>query len=222
MRLWLTYLQKSVRINKAVKEPEGSVGRTKRLTDEELLAKARDHFIQKGSRASTREIAKEAGISESVIYQRFPTKDRLFFAAMTPPPMDVESLLKSLPPDGDTLLQLEAIAIRMMDYFREIMPVLLQLVTHPRFDMQVFSEGHPDSAFENMHDGIMYYLRKLVSRDVLREDQLAPTATILFATFHNLAFLERLGLHGGSFPEEEIRTIVRTLWYGIGQDERQD
>ncbi|EKE96356.1 helix-turn-helix transcriptional regulator [Tolypothrix sp. LEGE 11397] len=32
--------------------------------------------------ASTRDIAKKAGISEAVIYQRFGTKEDLFFAAM--------------------------------------------------------------------------------------------------------------------------------------------
>ena len=192
------------------------MGRNKILKDEELLTVARDVFTRLGSGASTREIAREAGISEAVIYQRYPTKDRLFFAAMTPPPLDVSSLLGALPPEGETLEQLEAIALRMMDYFREIMPILLQLVTHPKFDMQSFIEGHPESAFNNMHDGILGYLDGLVEKGRLRQDQLPSTATILFATFHNLAFLERLGIRGGKFPDEEIRDVVRTLWEGIG------
>jgi hypothetical protein len=37
----------------------------------------------------------------------------------------------------------------------------------------------------------------------------------LFAALHSLAFLERLGVHGGKFDEAIIRTMVRSLWTGL-------
>ena len=71
------------------------MGRRKRIEDEELLAVARGVFVKQGFAASTREIARRAGISESVIYQRHPTKAHLFFAAMVPPALNVEALLSA-------------------------------------------------------------------------------------------------------------------------------
>jgi hypothetical protein len=37
----------------------------------------------------------------------------------------------------------------------------------------------------------------------------------LFAALHSLAFLERLGVHGGKFDEATIRAMVRSLWTGL-------
>ena len=44
------------------------MGRRKLVEDDELLAVAREVFVEKGIAASTREIAHRAGISEAVIY----------------------------------------------------------------------------------------------------------------------------------------------------------
>jgi hypothetical protein len=37
----------------------------------------------------------------------------------------------------------------------------------------------------------------------------------LFAALHSLAFLERLGVHGGPFDDAVIRAMVRSLWTGL-------
>ncbi len=60
------------------------MGRHKIIEDDELLAKARDIFVKEGINVSTRKIAEEIGISSSVLFQRFKSKEELFFAAMTP------------------------------------------------------------------------------------------------------------------------------------------
>ena len=58
------------------------MGRQKTISDEQVLRVARDLFRDKGHTATTREIAQAAGISEAILYQRFGSKDDLFFAAM--------------------------------------------------------------------------------------------------------------------------------------------
>ena len=93
------------------------MGRRKLVEDDELLAVAREAFVEKGIAASTREIARRAGISEAVIYQRHPTKAHLFFAAMVPPASNVEDLLSAPADDLSVLEQLEEIALGMMEYF---------------------------------------------------------------------------------------------------------
>src|SRR6266481_501234 len=106
-----------------------SVGRTKTISDTELLAAARRVFVEEGFAASTKAIARLAGVSEGVIFQRFTTKEDLFFAAMIPPPVDLSRLLHHPRSKGRSLL--EKITLSMLDYFRSTLPVLLPLMSHP-------------------------------------------------------------------------------------------
>lgn len=70
------------------------MGRRKTIPDDELLAAARQAFIEEGIGISTRAIAKRAGISEGVLFQRFGTKIDMLFKAMVPPPLEVEALIE--------------------------------------------------------------------------------------------------------------------------------
>jgi AcrR family transcriptional regulator len=191
------------------------MGRRKRIEDDALLAVAREVFVAKGIAASTREIARRAGISEAVIYQRHPTKAHLFFAAMVPPALNVEDLLAAPAHDRSVVEQLEGIALGMMRYFREVVPILLQLVTHPAFDVEQFAQRHPDSPFGRMHLGLLQYLESQRERGRIVAETVGPAALTLLAALHSLAFLERLGVHGGTFDDALIRAIVRSLWTGL-------
>jgi AcrR family transcriptional regulator len=191
------------------------IGRRKLVADDELLAVAREVFVEKGIAASTREIARRAGISEAVIYQRHPTKAHLFFAAMIPPPANVEDLLSAPANDLSVVEQLEGIALGMMTYFRQVMPILMRLVTHPEFDLEKFAERHHDSAFGRMQLGLIQHLEAQRERGNIVAEDARPAALALFAALHSLAFLERLGVHGGKFDEAIIRAMVRSLWTGL-------
>jgi AcrR family transcriptional regulator len=191
------------------------MGRRKLVEDDELLAVARKAFVEKGLAASTREIARRAGISESVIYQRHPTKAHLFFAAMIPPPLTVENLFSAPANDLSVVEQLERIALGMMRYFREVAPILLQLVTHPEFHPEMFAQRHPDSPFGRMQLGLIQYLESQRECGRIVAENVGSTALTLFAALHSLAFLERLGVHGGKFNDAVIHAMVRSLWTGL-------
>ena len=191
------------------------MGRRKLVEDAELLAVAREVFVEKGIAASTRQIARRAGISEEVIYQRHPTKAHLFFAAMVPLALNVEDLLFAPANDLSVVEQLERIALGMMSYFREVMPILLRLVTHPEFDLEKFAQRHPDSPFGRMHLGLIRYLESERERGRIVAENVGHAALTLFAVLHSLAFLERLGVHGGKFNDAMIRAMVRSLWTGL-------
>jgi AcrR family transcriptional regulator len=191
------------------------MGRRKLVEDDELLAVAREVFVEKGIAASTREIAHRAGISEAVIYQRHPTKAHLFFAAMVPPALHMEDLLSIPTDDLSVEQQLEGIALGMMRYFREVVPILMRLVTHPDFDGETFVQRHPDSPFGRMHLGLIQYLESQRARGRIVAEHVGPAALTLFAALHSLAFLERLGVHGGTFDDAVIRAMVRSLWTGL-------
>lgn len=191
------------------------MGRRKLVEDGKLLAVAREVFVEKGIAASTREIARRAGISEAVIYQRHPTKAHLFFAAMVPPALEVEDMLAAPANDLSVLEQLESISLGMMKYFREVVPILMLLVTHPEFDFEKCMHRHPDSPFGRMHLGLIQYLESQRKRGRIVAENVESTALTLFAALHSLAFLERLGVHGGRFDETIIRAVVRSLWTGL-------
>ncbi len=101
------------------------MGRNKTISDDELLDVARDTFVEQGFAASTKEIARRAGVSEGLIFQRFQTKEDLFFAAMIPPSADLSRLLDHPVQRRRERALLEKVTFSMIEYFRDTPPVLL-------------------------------------------------------------------------------------------------
>ncbi len=189
------------------------MGRKKTISDAELLDAARRVFVEQGFGASTKEIARQAGVSEGVIFQRFATKEDLFFAAMIPPSVDLDRLLNHSRCTGRALL--EKLTFAMIDYFRETLPVLLPLMSHPAFRFEEFAKRHPDSP--------MLLLRRQLVEFFVRERQagrIGPVdpgaaALLVWSTAHAIPFFERLGAHGGQFEAGIVRSMVRCLWDGL-------
>ena len=191
------------------------MGRKKRIKDEELLAIARDVFIEKGIGAPTHEIARQAGISEGVIFQRYTTKEELFFAAMVPPPVNLDEIFGNRTQDHDACKNLEEIALAMLAYFRGMMPMALRLSTHPAFvPKKVFAH---DSAIPEIGllNGLREYFEEEKSRGRLKSDDTAAAAGILIATVHSLALFEIMGAHGGHMQDDVLRAMIRSFWNGL-------
>ncbi len=58
------------------------MGRPTILSDEKILSAARRVFLERGIRATTAEVAREAGVAEGSLFKRWKTKHALFFAAL--------------------------------------------------------------------------------------------------------------------------------------------
>ena len=54
------------------------------LSDPHILDAARAVFLERGIAATTAEVARRAGVAEGSIFKRWPTKQALFYAALTP------------------------------------------------------------------------------------------------------------------------------------------
>ncbi|MBW4635178.1 MAG: TetR/AcrR family transcriptional regulator [Iphinoe sp. HA4291-MV1] len=104
------------------------MGRSRTITDEQILEAARAVFLEDGFGASTQEIARQAGISEASIFKRFSTKENLFFAALgisiTP---DWINDLKTLSGQGDLKENLIVLSQRILDFFRDTMPRMMMI-----------------------------------------------------------------------------------------------
>jgi hypothetical protein len=63
--------------------------------------------------------------------------------------------------------------------------------------------------------GLIQYLESQRERGRIVAENVGPAALTLFAALHSLAFLERLGMHGGKFNDAVIRAMVRSLRTGL-------
>src|SRR6516164_10007940 len=139
------------------------MGRHKTISDDDVLRVARDVFLAQGHTATTREIAEAAGISEAILYQRFGSKDDLFFAAMHPRGPDIEVILGPVDPPDDARCYLSAVVVRIGHYFAEVIPLALRVMTHPSFDPGSLARAQPNAA-AILRKGLMERLPYLARR----------------------------------------------------------
>jgi AcrR family transcriptional regulator len=106
------------------------MGRTSKITDEQILAAARQVFLAQGAGASTLDIAALAGISEASIFKRFGTKQALFLRAIgiAESPLWVNRLATHSPTQA---IQFELLDLckDMAVFYQDFMPRVMMLMT---------------------------------------------------------------------------------------------
>lgn len=109
-------------------------GRPPRISDEQILEKARDVFLEHGIRATTAEVALRARISEGTIFHRFKSKDALFRAAMRFDPEQGPHIIEELMPrvgSPDLRASLVGFGYGLLDAGRVILPVMMMSWSNP-------------------------------------------------------------------------------------------
>lgn len=102
--------------------------RPRQTSDEEILAVARDCFMEKGLQVSTRTIAEKLGLSQPALFKRFKTKADLFIAALTPSEkMPVLDWIEQQPAEGPLLPQMETLLFKVWEQLKEIIPRVMVL-----------------------------------------------------------------------------------------------
>jgi len=112
-------------------------GRPPVISDEQILEKARDVFLEHGIRATTAEVALRARISEGTIFHRFKSKDALFRAAMRFDPEQGPRIIEDLLPRvgaPDLRASLVAFGYGLVDAGRVIVPVMMMSWSNPSGD----------------------------------------------------------------------------------------
>jgi AcrR family transcriptional regulator len=188
------------------------MGRQKTITDEEVLRVARTLFREQGHTATTREIAQAAGISEAVLYQRFGSKDQLFFAAMHPRGPDLEQLLGPKDPPEDALTYLRTVVVRLGEHFADVIPLVLRVMMHPSFDPANLARAQPGGPAV-VQEGLAERLASLARRGELALPSATVTARLLMSLAHDWA-LRRV--HGTpSRAPRELKEMVDVVWEGL-------
>jgi len=169
-------------------------------------------FREQGHTATTRQIAEVAGISEAVLYQRFGSKDELFFAAMHPRGPDIECLLGPTNPAEDALAYLHAVVVRLGEHFADVIPLGLRVMMHPSFDPASLARVQPGGPAA-LREGLAQRLAALARRKELAMPSAAVTARLLISLAHDWA-LRRV--HDTS-PRgvRELKEMVDVVWEGL-------
>src|SRR5437867_10543905 len=144
------------------------MGRHTTISDDDVLQVAREVFRAQGHTASTRAIAEAAGISEAVLYQRFGSKNELFFAAMRPGGPDLAELLGPADPPDDARAYLRATVVRIARHFAAVLPLALHVMTHPSFHPRDLARAGPGRP-TGLHEALAERLAALA-----RRKQIAP------------------------------------------------
>ena len=195
-------------------DEEINLARPRRIEDETLLEAARKVFVEKGAAATTREIAERAGVSEGLLFQRYHTKADLFFAALAPPAADPVAILRSDARGTDACQSLEEAALRMLAYFREVMPLLLTLVSHPSFDPERFFRHEAPASLQSWIHSLVDFIDAQQGAGSQRTGA-HDAAVLLTCALFGAALIDTAGIHGDALPDDTVRGMVRSLWNGI-------
>jgi AcrR family transcriptional regulator len=190
------------------------------ISDDQILEAARVVFVRNGISATTKEIARQAGVAEGSIFRRFSTKEALFAAAvMNPrPPIWVREL-DHLVGQGEPRENLIHITLGMMRFLQEMLP----LVMVGWSSSSVQSAGQPLDNSREEPPGVRdrrlltQYLQKEMDMGRLRACNAEAVARMLFGVCLNFV-MDRLILRQ-AISQEEINTFVEgvavAMWEGI-------
>jgi AcrR family transcriptional regulator len=189
------------------------MGRQKTISDDEVLRVARDVFREGGHTATTREIAQIAGISEAVLYQRFGSKDDLFFAAMAPSEPDIDKLLGPKEPPDDAHAYLRSVAVRIGEYFADVLPLVVHMMTHPSFDPTALARHLPTTPAIRLREGLAERLASLVRRKRMVAPSEDVTARLLVSLAHDWALgrMHQIPSRG----VRDLKEMVDVVWEGL-------
>ncbi|MFN7943031.1 MAG: helix-turn-helix domain-containing protein [Thermoanaerobaculia bacterium] len=197
------------------------MGRHKTISDDEVLAVARGLFRERGHTASTRAIAEAAGVSETVLYQRFGTKNALFFAAMVPTAPDRRQLFGPAEPPADARAYLRSVVERMAGYFAEIVPLGVQVMTHPSFDPDSIAQAQPASASARLAEELATRLRHFERRGSIAAATSLAAARLLTSLAHDWALGQSLAGKGVRADRRQLLAMVDVVWGGLAPRPRR-
>ena len=190
------------------------MGRARTVEDEDILEAARQVFLNRGQLATTREIAEAAGISQAVLYQRFGSKDELFFSAIAPPAPNVEELLGELPSKpGQTERYITDVCERLHRYFEKVAPLFIQLGTHASFDPAHLAQAHRPVVDSGLMEAFSRRLDELAAIGHVRKGDGGAMAQLLISVVHGEALSSALL---NTAPDaDRRREMIKLIWRGL-------
>ena len=194
------------------------MGRTPQISDRAILDEARRTFIERGPHVSTTVIAGRLGISQATLFKRFPTKEELLLAALSPPSeISWIAEAKNGPDDRDPQLQLKEIAEKVLAFFKEMMPCMMVLMSSGISKDEVFKQFDMPPPVKGKLTMTAWF-QSAMDRDLIRKTDAETLAVAFLGSVQSHVFLNHTSAsHGYSTQkEEEYReAVVELFWNGI-------
>lgn len=189
------------------------MARNPTITHSQILEAARAVFLEQGFNATTVDVANRAGISSASIFKHFPTKEALFFAAMSETTCDRiwTAELEAEIGQGDPRSDLLKIALRIASYTAELLPQMMLAWSVRQPGEIVIPPGiEPDFAALTAYLG-----REMALGRIARGDPTIPALTL----FHTVVgFTMSQTLPNAAVPLDTSRFLedfVNLLWRGL-------
>ncbi len=183
------------------------------ISDDAILAAARQVFLAHGIRGTTAEVAQRAGVSEGSVFKRWKTKEELFHAAMRADAVEDVEYIRGLPErvgKGELREQLVEIGHQAARFFEKIVA----------FHMHSFSAGSErnQGVFEGPGEPPPLVSRRRIASYFEAERRLGRIrdvdpdvlGRVFLGSIYNFVALE-LMLRGHDPRPMPIRTFVRGL-----------
>lgn len=183
------------------------MARIRTIDDDSILVVARQILLREGLNVSTKMIAKHAGLSEGVLFQRFGTKKTLVFEALTTANIPLPDFTLQIA--GDTpRARTHCVADMVMAYFREVLPCELLLMTHPEFDVTEWRQKFHGSPSEHLAKNLIEFIEGEIRENKLSIADPMAVGVALMSCLHSAALFELQGAHGGVIEGEFIYRVV--------------
>ncbi len=197
------------------------MGRPKTIETSELLAIARKIFRQHGHTATTRDVAKAAGITSAVLYQRFKTKDQLFLAALTQHDASLEALTGIDASKHDPKSYLALFAARAKDHFRSAMPSILSHAAHPKYGKEMMGQIHRHNRAGEIAGLLVLRFAAWQQAGLVRPANPRTFAHAFIHALHSMAMVELLSGDDEFYVTDakEMEAFIDLFWQGLKPDQ---
>ena len=180
------------------------------ISNQQILDAARAVFLAHGlSKASTVEIARRAGVSEGSIFNRFPTKDILFQAAMDeaqPPALTLSRFVGQ----GDVRKNLNRITVESIHFLGQLLPKLMMCWSERELAGGTRVRTRPRQV---LHALTRFFKEEKALGRLAGDPEIA--ARIFMGAVWNYCFLQTVTGDRSMSVQTFARRLVAGLWRGI-------
>jgi AcrR family transcriptional regulator len=196
------------------------------IQDDVILRAAREIFLEKGSDATTSEIAAKAGVSHGIIFKRFKTKHALFQCAMQDQSdwgKAIPALLNSSLGRKDVETTLVELGTIFVEKFLMLIPTLMmawsnkQETENPAESAPAANKERATKALQAVKT-IAAYLEAEYRLGRIGETDFEVVAQAFVGALWHHAFLQVMltGSKSGAAKERRyVKRLVKVMWSGI-------
>lgn len=196
------------------------MARPRQISDEDILAVARDCFLEHGPGVSTTVVAEKLGVSQAALFKRFGTKVELMVASLRPPERPPwVAVVEGGPDERPIPEQLLNISQGIVGFSGELLPCFSVLrASGVDLDRLLTSYDLPPPVLGQR--ALRAWLERAAKKGRIRKTDAGNTALAWMGGLHILPFMSHIAQ--AEFPLDEtevyLRQLVDLLWRALAPE----